>query len=202
MECRFCGQGFDTSRGLHVHQAQAHDDVEKEIRKFLDSSPEEIAESLDETELDTEELIEAEQRLADRDEVLQVLTAEDSLSPEDMDEKIEMIDDIKQELESSLKIQSRRDKLVKRKEELNERKKEIERQLEGDIEIREEEKKDLEELKDRKQELEEKTEELRQDIKDLKKEEEDVKKDISAFKQKKRKMRKKINKLYRRVSEL
>ena len=103
MECRFCGQGFDTSRGLHVHQAQAHDDVKKEIRKFLDSSPEEIAESLDETELDTEELIEAEQRLADRDEVLHVLAAEDSLSPEDMDEKIGLIEDMEKELESSVK---------------------------------------------------------------------------------------------------
>nr|EGQ40863.1 MAG: hypothetical protein J07AB56_01090 [Candidatus Nanosalinarum sp. J07AB56] len=44
MRCRFCGDEFDSERGLHVHQSQAHNQVEKSVRDLLDQDVADVKE--------------------------------------------------------------------------------------------------------------------------------------------------------------
>ncbi|MFB6209200.1 MAG: C2H2-type zinc finger protein [Candidatus Nanohaloarchaea archaeon] len=58
MQCSFCGDSFDTERGLHVHQAEVHDEVEKEKRRILDQDAAEVLESARNSDFDPAELME------------------------------------------------------------------------------------------------------------------------------------------------
>jgi len=201
MECRLYGREFDSERGLHVHQSEAHDEVRKEIRQFLDDSAENIIENFGETDFDKEELLKAEEELAGRKEILEFLRTEE-FSVDDLEDKIEVIDEIEETLEESLKVQNKRKELTKKVQELRKKEEKIEKKVESDKELRKDEQKELEELKEKKEALEEDTNNLKEEIRELKQEKEDISEEVSKFKEKKEQMREKINRLYDRISDL
>lgn len=203
MECRFCGSEFDSERGLHVHQSEAHDEVRKEVREFLDDSVKEIKQSIVESDFSSEELIEAEKKLANRSDIIECLQRDkEHVNVEDLDEKIDLIDEIEEELEDSLRIQNKRSKLRSRKEELEKKKRKLTENLEAEEKRVEEEKKDLDELKEQRKGLESEVQEVQEDIKDLKKTKKNIDQEISTYRKKKKKMSSKIDKLYSKLSKL
>lgn len=43
--CKFCGEGFDSKKGLHIHSTQMHEQIDKDIRLFLNRPEKEITSS-------------------------------------------------------------------------------------------------------------------------------------------------------------
>jgi len=195
MECHFCGQEFDSERGLHIHQSKSHADVDSGVRKFLDRDPGRVKEDFEGSDYSAGDLLDAEIRLKGREELLDFFKEERNtdFSLDKVDEKLEILDDIEKRLEDSINEEKPRQDRKDEIEKLRAKKKAVKRQVDLQRDRRKEGQEKIKALKERKREVKNDTEELSSEIESLTDERSEVTSKIKELKEKRGKMARKID---------
>lgn len=204
MRCRFCGQDFDSERGLHVHQGEMHGEVEKDLREILDHDAEKVVALADKSDYNLAEVIRAEKEICGRDDVVERLAGNIEHVDEDVDveEELSLLDKIKDKVRSVTSTKRQKEKIRDDTGRLDD---EVE-SLQDEIASLEEKKASLKEeirdYHDEKNSYEDRLDSLRGQIRRLQSEEARLDDHLEEYQRKKQKLTTKLERVNEKLSSV
>ena len=202
MDCRFCGQSFDTEDALHAHQTDKHDEVDTEVLRVLDHDPDSVVEEARSAGCSIETLLDAERELLGREEVIRDLTSEHVAEGQvDVSEELSLIDKVKEGLASMADAKGQKEELQGQTGLLEDEVSSLKEDIASLREQRENLKDDMEELREERVELKDEIDQMRGDIEVTEQEARSLRSTIKEYSEKKDLLSEKLEELDRKLRE-